>query len=373
MKKKILFGFSLLALITSLVACKTNNDSNISVNKFFKSSEIFTDRDLEQNVNTSNATTYTVVDNENITIDEEGIYVIKGNANNSTIIVNTDSDSKVQLVLDNLTITNENTPCLYVKNADKVFVTLTGTNYLTVTDSFTSDGDTNTDAVIFSKDDLVINGEGSLNIKSSENGITSKDDLKITGGNINVTSVKDAIEANDSISINDGNITITSKKDGLHSECDDDSTGYIYINGGTINIESTANAIHATTIVQIDNGNITLSGREGIEGTYIQINDGNIEITATDDGINAGSKSSKYDVTIEINGGTLSIDMGSGDTDAIDANGNLYINGGTINITAQSPFDYDNIGELNGGDVYVNGNKVTELTNQMMNGKVGKK
>ena len=60
--------------------------------------------------------------------------------------------------------------------------------------------------------------------------------------------------------------------------------------------------------------------------------------------------------------------MGQGDTDAIDANGNIYINGGTINITAQSAFDFDGTGELNGGTVTVNGSVITELTNQMMGG-----
>ena len=75
--------------------------------------------------------------------------------------------------------------------------------------------------------------------------------------------------------------------------------------------------------------------------------------------------------TIEINGGNVTVKMGQGDTDALDANGNLYINGGTINITAQSPFDYDKEGKLNGGEVYVNGQKVTQLTSQMMGGQMG--
>ncbi len=87
--------------------------------------------------------------------------------------------------------------------------------------------------------------------------------------------------------------------------------------------------------------------------------------------MNAGNKSNKYTTTIEINGGDITIDMGQGDTDAIDSNGNLYINGGTINITAQSPFDYDGEGELNGGEVIVNGTEIDELTTQMMGGGSG--
>ena len=196
--------------------------------------------------------------------------------------------------------------------------------------------------------------------------------MKITGGTININSIADAIEANNSIAVADGKITINSEKDGLHAEYDEDSSvGYIYILDGTLDITAGDDAIHATTIVQIDGGKITTNSREGIEGTYIQINDGILNITATDDGINAGSKSNKYQVIIEINGGNISIDMGQGDTDAIDSNGNLIINGGTININAQSPFDYDEDGQFNGGEVTVNGSKVTELTNQMIGGADG--
>ena len=67
--------------------------------------------------------------------------------------------------------------------------------------------------------------------------------------------------------------------------------------------------------------------------------------------------------------------MGQGDTDAIDSNGNLYINGGTINITAQSPFDYDGEAKYSGGTLIVNGTETTSITNQMMGGggMMGKK
>ncbi len=377
MKKKIIVGVLLLILVIVLTGCgkKSSNSSesnNSSYTSKLSASDIFTDRELEQNVDTNNATKYTVQDGENITITEEDIYLITGSAKNAQIVVNTDDDSKVQLVLENLTIINDNSPCIYVKNADKVFVTTVGTNNLTVSETFTSDGTTNTDAVIFSKDDLVINGTGTLTITSSENGITSKDDLKITGGTININCTSDGLEANNSIDVNDGNITINSKKDGMHAEYDEDnSQGFIYIAGGTINITATNDVIHATTIVQIDGGTITTNSREGIEGTYIQINDGTINITASDDAINAGAKSNSYTPTIEINGGYITIKMSSGDTDAVDSNGNIYINGGTLDITAQSPFDYDGKAEYNGGKIIVNGEETNEITNQMMGGPEG--
>ena len=78
-----------------------------------------------------------------------------------------------------------------------------------------------------------------------------------------------------------------------------------------------------------------------------------------------------YETTIEINGGNLTIKMGAGDTDGIDSNGNLYINGGTIDITANSPFDYDGESKYTGGTIIVNGEETNTITNQMMGGGMG--
>ena len=333
-------------------------------------SDLFSSRDLEQTADLTGAENITVSDGETYTVSKEGVYVVTGSASNAQIVVSAGDEDKVQLVLDSVSITNESTPCIYVQNADKVFVTTTDSeNTLTVSGAFTADGDTNTDAVIFSRDDLVINGTGTLNIVSSENGISGKDDLKVTGGTINITCTADALEANESILVADGTISIKSDKDGLHAENDEDNTvGYIYIADGTITIEAGDDAVHATTIAQVDGGTIDLTGAEGIEGTYIQINGGEISIAAADDGINAGQKSNFATPTVEVNGGELTIVMGSGDTDGVDSNGNLYLNGGTLNITAQSPFDYDGTARNNGATLIVNGSETDSITNQMMGG-----
>ncbi|MBQ4238097.1 MAG: carbohydrate-binding domain-containing protein [Ruminococcus sp.] len=348
--------------------------ANVTSDGAINATDLFSDRDLKQTADLSEAVYYDLSDNNNITITSEGVYVISGSADNASVIVEAGDNDKVQLVLNGVTITNESAPAIYVKSADKVFVTTVEntTSTLTVSGTFTADGDTNTDAVIFSKDDLILNGLGTLNISSSDNGISGKDDIKITGGTIGVTCISDAIEANESIAVADGNITVNANKDGLHAENDEDNTtGYIYICGGTFNITTSGDCIQATTVCQIDGGNITASGSEGIEATYVQINGGTVNITASDDGINGSNKSSAYSVTVEINGGDVTVNMGQGDTDGIDSNGNLYINGGTVNVNANSPFDYDGEGKLSGGTVYVNGTQTTELTNQMMGGGPG--
>ena len=336
--------------------------------------DMFTDRDLDQTPDLDGAQYISLASGSDVNIVEEGVYVVSGQAEDVTLVVEVDDEDKVQIVLDGVSITNEDSPAIYVKSGDKVFVTTTDSdNYMEVSGTYEADGDTNLDAVIFSRSDLVLNGTGTLEVLSAEgNGITSKDDLKITGGEYAITSSLDSLEANDSIRIYDGDITLVTNKDALHSENDDDDAlGYIYILDGTLDISAGDDAIRGTSGVQIDGGTINIETcTEGIEGTYVQINGGEIDIYSTDDGINATSKSTAYSVVIEVNGGDINVSMASGDTDGFDSNGSLYINGGTINVdTSGSSFDADGTIELNGGTVSVNGTEITEITQQQMGGK----
>ena len=228
-------------------------------------SGLFTERDLEQTADKSSATQITLTDGQDVTISSEGVYWIIGNASDVTIIVEAADTDKVQIVLDSVTITNQSAPAIYVKSADKVFVTSTGDNTLSTTGAFNADGTTNLDAVIFSKSDLVLNGTGSLTITSTANGISGKDDLKFTGGTYTITAAKDAVEAHDSIRISDGNFTINAGKDAFHSEDDDDdSVGYIYIADGTFNITAGDDGLQGTTYTIIDGGTFTITAEEGI-------------------------------------------------------------------------------------------------------------
>ena len=333
-------------------------------------SELFTKRDLAQTADLSEAQSITVTDGQTIDITEEGVYVVSGSAKNCTIRVSADDAAKIQLVLDGVSITNEDFPAIYVISADKVFITAADSeNNLTVSGQFRADGDTNTDAVIFSKDDLVLNGTGTLNITANYgNGITCKDDLKITGGSYNVTTALDSFEANDSISIYDGTFNIKTEKDGFHCE-NNEAEGTITILGGTYTISGGSDGMQACALLQIDSGTMNITAAEGLEATYVLINDGDINISASDDGINAAASSNAYETAVEINGGNLNVAVGQGDTDAIDSNGSVYVNGGTINITAQmSSFDYERTAEFNGGTIIINGQEVSEIPQSMMGG-----
>lgn len=327
--------------------------------------ELFSDRDLEQSADLTAATPMNLESNQDVTLSEEGVYVLSGDVDNVTVTVEAADDAKIQIVLDGVSITNEDAPAIYVKAADKVFVTSTDSeNYMEVSGSYVTDGETNLDAVIFSRADLTLNGTGTLDIVSGQgNGISSKDDLKITGGAYTIESSADALEANDAILIHDGTITIDTQKDGLHSENEEDTTlGNIYIEGGTLTITAADDAITGNNLVQIDGGIINIkSAVEGIEANNIIVNEGQLTLYATDDGINATPKVSSG-ASIVVNGGTIDVSMASGDTDAFDSNGDIYINGGTINVEATSAFDADGTAELNGGTVTVNGEQITEIT-----------
>ena len=335
---------------------------------------LFTERDLTQEADATGAVQDTLTDGAEILITGDETHILSGTAKNVTVIVDAGSEDKVQLILDGVQITNDDFPCIYVKNADKVFVTTTDSeNSLSVTGTFRADGDTNTDAVVFSRDDLVLNGTGTLKITSTDNGIASKDDIKITGGTLSIECTADALEANNDILMSDGNVTVRTPKDGLHAEDDDDpSHGAIYIGGGTLTVEAGDDAVHATTDIRIDGGSLTLTAAEGLEATQIFINDGEINIAASDDGINAGWKSGNTTPLVEINGGSVTIVMGEGDTDAIDSNGTLIIAGGTLDITARSPFDYDGAISHTGGTIIVNGKETDTVTNQQMGGPGGR-
>jgi hypothetical protein len=208
-----------------------------------------------------------------LTISSEGTYVIAGTLTDGQIVVDAKDSDKLQIVLNGVSITCADNAPIYIKNADKVYITLAEGTENTLTDKteYVQTDDNTVDGVIFSEADLTLNGEGTLNITANyKHGIVSKDALAITGGIYNITAIKDTINGKDCVKINDGTFTLSSETgNGISSKNKDDETkGYVYIKGGNI------------TIVKC---------REGIEGTAIIIENGTIDITSSDDGFNAAN------------------------------------------------------------------------------------
>ena len=280
-----------------------------------------------------------------VKITEAGTYIVTGKTDDGMIIVDVDGESDdVHLILRDAVINSSSSAAVYVLSADEVYITLEGNNILSNGGKYEAIDENDIDAVIYSKDDLTINGSGSLTIDATVgHAIVCKDDMVITGGTYDLTAETDVINTNDSLAIT----------------------------GGTFNIKAGDDAIHTDGILQIDNGTFDITAAEGLEGTYITINDGTFTINASDDGINAAQKVEDYLATLVINGGNIKITMGQGDTDGIDSNGDIYINGGTIDITGQSTIDYDGTAVKNGGTLILNGVTTDTLPNQVMGGRGG--
>ncbi len=364
--KKILALILTAAMIFTFAACSsaeagTNTDQQTltaeetmteETTETTAADDMFTERDLAGTYDEAEAKNITLADGnsstdasgvtisgDTVTITEDGVYVLSGTLTDGQIQVEADDSAKVQLVLKDVSITNNSSAAIYVKSADKVFITLAegSENTLAVTGDYVQTDDNSVDAAIFSKDDLTINGSGALTVKAAYgHGVVSKDDLKITGGNITVEAAKKALSGNDSVRIADGDIKLISGTDSIHAEDSDKDIGLVYISGGNIEIESGDDGIHAHKDLIIDGGTITIKKSvEGLEGNTITVNDGTIDVTSSDDGINAAGDSTsgnKNDMmatddscVITINGGYVHVDA---EGDGIDSNGNIEINGG---------------------------------------------
>ena len=199
-----------------------------------------------------------------VVISGEGTYILSGSCSDGQVIVEVKDKDKVQLVFNGLKLASKTKAPLWIKNADKVSITLAdGTvNTLEDTAAYTdanADGEPN--ACLFSKDDLTINGTGTLNVVGNvNNGITTKDDLKIVSGTINVTAKNHGIRGNDSVSIRNGNITISCGNDGIKSSKEDkDDKGYIYIEGGEISIDAGDDCLQAPIDITVTGGTIKVA------------------------------------------------------------------------------------------------------------------
>ena len=206
------------------------------------------------------------INNATVTISKEGCYLISGELEDGQIIVDAGDSDKVQLVLDKASIHCSTGSAILVRNADKVKVTLAADSENELSDGteYQTDDD-NPDAALFSKDDLVINGSGSLTVQGNyKHGIAGNDDLVITGGRLTVNSLSHALRGKDSVAILDGTFVLTSQKDGIQASNTEDSTkGWVQIDGGNFTIQSSGDGIQAETNLSIYDGSFTITSGGG--------------------------------------------------------------------------------------------------------------
>lgn len=309
---------------------------------------MFTKNDLLYNWDTAGATEITLngekatvsgngayVSGGDVYIVGAGKYIISGSLENGSIIIDANKSDKIWLLFNGVSISCEDNAVLLVEQAKKVFLTLAdGTeNYLSCG---TGQSDT-IDGVIYSHDDLTINGSGALSVSANyKHAIVCNDDLVISGGILAIDAQKDGIHANDSVRICNADLTINAVDDGI-TVSNDDESALLYVESGTINIPACY---------------------EGLEAVYVTIAGGDIHIQATDDGINGNSDKNSC---VKIDGGSITIINETGrDADGIDSNKDIEINGGTILISlndegSNCALDY---GSENGGKCTINGGTI---------------
>ena len=385
----LLTSIATLALVTACTQSTSNTTaSNTATTKTTsttkaKKTSYFTDKDYDTSYDEKTAATVTLsgttakisgdgvaVSGSTVTISKAGTYVISGQSDGVQIKIEAEKTDDVHIVVKGVTMTNTNAD-ISATSAGHVYITLADGTTNSLSDS-ASNSDEKTDAALFSKVDLTINGNGTLNVEGKKNnGIKANDTLHITGGTYNITAVGDAFNVNDELNITGTTMTIDANEDGVKVDNDEDtSVGTMYLSDNTITVTAGDDGIHASGDLVIDSGTYTVKkSTEGLEGKSITINGGDINIYSTDDGVNAANKNAQQsEIFFTMNGGNLTVEVGQGDTDPIDSNGNITVNGGIIKMTGQTGFDFDGTATYTGGDIYLNGKKQTEIVNSMPGG-----
>lgn len=275
-----------------------------------------------------------------VTIQDEGVYILSGKLTNGQIIVDAEESDKVQLVLNGVTINNNTSAAIYVRQSDKVFVTLAKgtTNTLSNKNAFVAIDDNNIDGVVFAKDDITFNGSGTLIINAAYgSGVVAKDDLTITGGSYKVNAADHGFTAKDGIAIADGTFQITSGKDGFHSENKDDATkGFIYVGKGSYNITALGDGFDGASILQIEDGTFQIKTGGGSDATLAE---------------DASAKGVKTTGNLLLSGGTYTLNCAD---DAFHGNGNLTVKGGNYTIaTGDDGFHADLAAVVECGTIHI--------------------
>ena len=378
--KKILASFLILISLLSLfTGCTTDTESkphgesqiqsstttteSVNVDSSNPTTEMFTERDFKTEYDESNAVTIKLngasatassdsvnISGSTITITEEATYIISGELTDGMLIVNAPDTAKLQFVFNGVNITSKTSSALYIREADKVFLTLAEntTNTLANGGSFTAIDDNNIDSALFSKQDLTMNGTGSLSVTSpAGHGIVCKDDLVITGGSYQVNSASHGLDANDSVRVANATINIDAGKDSIHCENNyDTSKGFVYISSGSIKSEAEGDGISAGAYIQIEDGTIDLLVGGGSENGTKTHSDffggfmgggrpggmppGDMQIIETEED-STSMKGLKATSNLIISGGNITVNSAD---DSIHSDTSLTINGGTFNIAS---------------------------------------
>ena len=382
----------ILSFILLLCACtvqkedtpsETDTSSTAQSGVYAEDADMFSARDYEIGYDESNSiqiklngdsvscdSDSVAISDTTVTIRDEGTYILSGTLRNGRIVVDAEKTDKPQLVLNGASIHCETSAPLYVAQADKVFVTLPkdSKNTLSNGGTFTAVDENNIDAVIFSKEDLTLNGEGSLTVTSpAGHGIVSKDDLVCTGGNYTVKAASHALDANDSVRLKNAAFTLDAGKDGIHAEITEDTDlGFVYIASGTLHVTADGDGISAGAYMQIKGGSFSVESgggsdaavkkqttdpRTGSVGRPDRFGNSAASDAATTDTSDVSGKALKATGNLQIRDGSFTLNAAD---DAVHANASITVDGGTFQIaTGDDGFHADETLTVQAGTVEI--------------------
>jgi len=292
------------------------------------------------------------------TIAKAGNYRVTGTLSDGQLVVNTDEEGLVRIVLNGVTIASSTSAPIFVKKAQKVIVVLGDGTQNSLSDGasyvFASADESEPDAALFSKSNLTIYGNGALTVTGNySDGIASKDGLILKAANVNVTALDDGIRGKDYLVVASGEVTVTAQGDGLRSTNDQDaSLGFVDIQGGTVKVTSAKDAIDCEGNYTMSGGEVTLEvgsatattgAAKGIKsarlmnfkgGSVTVTLPGNVYLEASGSGYDpAYATGIKGGVDVSIDGSRIKITGTGKGGKGISAAGNLVIHSGSVEIS----------------------------------------
>ncbi len=361
--------------VSEVLSSVSGTESVESVSAVWTDEEQFTDRDRRTTYDDEDAVQIllngatAVCESENVTVDgttvtikAEGTYLLSGTLDDGQIRVDAGENDKLQLVFDGVTVNSSSSAALYIREADKVFVTLAAgsENALSNGGSFVSDGETNVDGAVFSKQDLTCNGDGRLTVTSpGGHGVVCKDDLVLTGGTYAVSAGSHGLDVNDSVRIDGASLSLEAGKDGVHVENEEDSSlGYFYLAGGSLSVVSGGDGVSASGLVRVSGGDVTVTSGGGHENGPQHTTGGfggpgrdRFPASDTDSDSTESQKAIKADGGLLLDGGTFRLDSAD---DALHSNGDVTVTGGDFTVSSgDDGFHADGTLTVSGGTIRI--------------------
>lgn len=297
---------------------------------------------------------------QTVRITQAGTYLISGTLEDGQIQVEVGNQEEVNLVLNETQISSTTgAPILITQSAKTTITLMEGTQNVISHQMVMNDGEEvskEEKAAIFSQDDLMITGTGSLTVDAKTyNGIVSQDDLVIEDGNFVIESANHGLKGKDSVVIEEGTFKMTTKGDAIQSDQGaDEEKGFITIRGGDFDLVAEQDGIQAQTKLVIEGGTFKIETGGGYEA-------GAVKETTSQPPFNRGASATAETATtpsakglkagqeLVIEGGSLTINSAD---DALHTNGSLWMNGGEVTLsTGDDGLHADETVEVNGGTV----------------------